>query len=294
MSAKRKKGKAGGHATGARCIEGGPSGRKGNTTGGENFVPVEMIALDDYGILTPREQIDAIKFLPDEDAPRFYVVRLKSREVIVELSPELAARAAELRHKVDAEQYGFTRSLMLAMQHTRRPKEGTALEDDLVWLAGGEGQLKPERILQAASLACRIRETLTERVIEMQRLPIGSDARKRAAKRLKALFASAIDSLNNPDSKMLDERSIVVEVDTAHGRIQKDVALVAIEVAREYIANHRNHLEEPQFEEPSKGELSAKIISKHPKAFSQPEARHSYWNKVWKKAGLSGLRQSEQ
>lgn len=289
MSAKRKKGKAGGTPRVPAASGGRPSGRKGDTTGGENFVPVEMIALDDYGILTPQEQIDAIKFLPDENAPRFYVVRLKSREVIVELSPELAARAAELKHKVDAEQYGFARNLMVIMQQTRRPKEGTALEEDLVWLAGGEGHLKPERILQAASLACRIRETLTERVIEMQRLPIGSRERDKAAKRLNSLFANAIDSLNNADTKRLDKRAIVIKSNTVHGSTHKDVAYEAIVAAQRFIANPKNG-----FKEPSKKRLAEKIIRRFPDVFQGPRAGASYWAKIWKRAGLTGLREGIQ
>lgn len=290
MSAKRtRKGKPGGTprvpAASGECQRGASTiGR-----GAENFVPVGMIALDDYGILTPQEQIDAIKFLPDEDAPRFYVVKLKSREVIVELSPELAARAAELRHKADAEQYAFTRSLMLAMQHTRSPKDGTALEEDLMWLAGGEGHLKPERILQAASLACRIRETLTERVIDMQRLPIGSRERDKAAKRLNSLFANAIDSLNNADTKRLDKRAIVIKSNTVHGTTHKDVAYEAIVAAQRFIANPKNG-----FKEPSKKRLAEKIIRRFPDVFQGPRAGASYWAKIWKRAGLTGLREGIQ
>jgi hypothetical protein len=172
------------------------------------------------------------------------------------------------------------------MQDTRSPKQGTALDEDLMWLANEEGQLKPRRILQAASLACRIRESLTERVIEMQRLPIGSIERDKAAKRLKNLFANAIDSLFNPNAKVLDGRAIVIEVDTPHGRIQKDVALVAIETAREYVAKYS--------EEPSKKKLAEEIVKEHPEKFSEPVAGYSYWTKVWGRAGLSGLKESEQ
>lgn len=290
MSTKRaKKGRAGDTSGVGMASRGRPSVGEGDATGEENFIPGELIALEAYGILTPWEQIDAVKFLPDEDTPRFFAIRLKTGEVIVELSSELAERAALLHFKHDEEQHQFTRDLYVIMQDTRRPKQGTTLDEDLTWLASEVGKLKPERILQAASVASRIRENLTERVIEMQRLPIGSRERDKAAKRLQGLFANAIDLLNNPNAKMLDERAIVIEVDTPHGRIQKDVALVAIETAREYVANRDNH-----FEEPTKGDLSAEIIRKHPKAFSQKTACHSYWNKVWKKAGLSGLRKSEQ
>lgn len=264
-------------------LGGRPSGREGDTTGEENFVPVEMIAQETLALLlTPMEEIEAIKFLPDKSTPRFFVIRKKDRRIHVELSAELEARLFELSWKVKPELHGLVNGLMhLTSLPRNRYGNDTG---QMLFLMSQTGQTDPRYLIPASVSLQMLELHLGDDLRIMLRQPDEKE-RHKAAKKIQKRLCAAVDALSNQSQAKPHGGKVVVEAPVGTGlTASMPLAHAAILEAKKIVEDKKR--------EPTKADLRKALKEKYKDAIPK-DPREGFWTPIWQQAGLAELKEAK-
>jgi hypothetical protein len=264
-------------------LGGRPSPRAKEDKAGEKFVPVEMIAQETLAqLLTPMEEIEAIKFLPDESTPRFFVIRKKDGRIHVELSAEMAARQLELSWKIKPELHGLVNGLM---HLTSLPRNRYGNDTGQILFAMSQtGQIEP-RYLIPASLALGMLELhLGDGLQAMLRQPDEKE-RHKAAKKIQKRLCAAVDALSNQSQAKPHGGKAVIETPVGLGlTASMPLAHAAILEAQKFIEREKR--------EPFKADLRKVLKEKYKDAIPK-DPREGFWTPIWQQAGLAELKEAK-
>lgn len=248
--------------------------------GKKKFVPVEMIALNQLTMLPALGEIEAIKFLPDQETPRFLLIRKKDGSLQAELSDELAARQFELAWKIPAELHGLVNGLM---HLTTLPRNQYGNDTGQMLFAMSEtGQSNPYYLRPAAITLAMLELHLGDDLKRMLKQP---DKKERiaAAQKIKKRFFRAVDALALQSLASPHGSKLAIRLPVGNGQeATMPLALAAIVEARKFV-------EEEEQREPTKAELRTILEQTFADEIKEAIAGDSYWTKVWVEAGLMGL-----
>lgn len=279
-------------------VEGRPSGREGDTTGEENFVPVEMIARKPASMmqelfLAHEGKVERV-FKDDAGRALFALIRGSDGKPKAQVSEELRDRMRRLVHQSMNDE---TKDLASALKRLEElPENAGSL------IHGGEldalGRMSVSMIIEnlQRGLAGSLRELrrLGEKVVESRLKDTTADRSYKnlhaeLKRRINTAFGAVLDSALSPAKIKSDSLSFSVPWGLFGVPEPMNASLPAIIHARRFVEEEKRLPTKGEIRDTLEGEYKADI-SRWKRMNQKEKIADSTWSDIFKEAGLAGLK----